>query len=83
MSSLFFFSNGSGGPIVITLPHMLNTAPEYSTVSGLHPNEDKHLIFADIEPVCINHCQFLFPIFAKNPELLIILRNLKYIKKNL
>ncbi|XP_031619587.1 sensory neuron membrane protein 2 [Contarinia nasturtii] len=39
-----------GGPIVITLPHMLNTAPEYQTVSGLKPDLEKHLIFADIEP---------------------------------
>lgn len=38
---------------MITLPHMLGTAAEYRTVDGLKPDAKKHLIFADIEPVCI------------------------------
>lgn len=36
----------------MTLPHMLGAAAEYRTVDGLHPDPKKHLIFADIEPVC-------------------------------
>lgn len=35
----------------MTLPHMLGTAAEYRTVGGMHPDENKHVIFADIEPV--------------------------------
>lgn len=31
---------------------MFGTAPEYRTVNGLRPDAKKHLIFADIEPVC-------------------------------
>lgn len=41
-----------GGPIVLTLPHMLGTDDVYRTVIGQNPDLDKHLIFADIEPVC-------------------------------
>lgn len=40
-----------GGPIILTLPHMLGAAAEYRTVGGLNPDEKKHVIFADIEPV--------------------------------
>lgn len=41
----------SGGPIILTRPHMLGAAPEYRTVGGLYPDVDKHQTFADIEPV--------------------------------
>lgn len=41
-----------GGPIVLTLPHMLGTDDVYRTVIGQNPDLEKHLIFADIEPVC-------------------------------
>lgn len=38
--------------MVLTLPHMLNTAPEYSrTVQGLSPDPNKHKTFLDLEPV--------------------------------
>lgn len=40
-----------GAPIILTQPHMLNVAPEYRTVKGLHPDGEKHKIFVDIEPV--------------------------------
>lgn len=34
---------------------MLRTAAEYRTVNGLNPDINKHLIFADIEPVSFTH----------------------------
>lgn len=37
---------------------MLGAAPEYQTVNGLTPDPEKHLIFADIEPVCIHKSYF-------------------------
>lgn len=54
MNDYYFCEYYLGGPIVITLPHMLGTAPEYRTVNGLKPDPEKHLIFADIEPVRIH-----------------------------
>lgn len=54
-----------GGPIVLTLPHMLGTDDVYRTVIGQNPDIDKHLIFADIEPVCSfqNFFVFILPNF--------------------
>lgn len=41
----------AGAPVVLTLPHMLNADLRYRTVLGLHPDDRKHRIFVDIEPV--------------------------------
>lgn len=44
---------------------MFGTAAEYRTVNGLKPDAKKHLIFADIEPVCINSIGIEFQMFDK------------------
>jgi lysosome membrane protein 2 len=45
-----------GAPVVLTLPHFLGAANEYtSLVDGLTPDADKHRIFLDVEPVSYAH----------------------------
>lgn len=53
LSSILIDSFWSGGPLVITRPHMLDTATAYKTVIGLHPDAEKHGIYAEFEPVCV------------------------------
>lgn len=39
-------------PIVVTLPHFLETSEEYSSlIDGLSPNEEKHRTFVTVEKV--------------------------------
>uniref|UniRef100_A0A8D8NYF0 Sensory neuron membrane protein 2 n=4 Tax=Culex pipiens TaxID=7175 RepID=A0A8D8NYF0_CULPI len=39
-------------PVVLTLPHMMGAAEEYtSLIDGMHPNPEKHQIFVDVEPL--------------------------------
>ncbi|XP_055621367.1 sensory neuron membrane protein 2 isoform X2 [Toxorhynchites rutilus septentrionalis] len=39
-------------PVVITPPHMMGVAEEYSgLIDGMHPDPDKHQIFVDVEPL--------------------------------
>uniref|UniRef100_A0A1Q3FQQ9 Sensory neuron membrane protein 2 n=1 Tax=Culex tarsalis TaxID=7177 RepID=A0A1Q3FQQ9_CULTA len=39
-------------PVVLTLPHMMGAAEEYtSLIDGLHPDPEKHQIFVDVEPL--------------------------------
>lgn len=61
---LFFKWILLGGPIVLTLPHMLGTEDVYRTVIGQNPDMEKHLIFADIEPVCEFKQQQIFLHFS-------------------
>lgn len=42
---------------MVTRPHMLETAEDYRTATGLHPDAEKHKIFVDLEPVCPNYSQ--------------------------
>lgn len=44
---------------------MFGTAAEYRTINGLKPDAKKHLIFADIEPVCIDSIGIEFQMFDK------------------
>lgn len=45
---------------------MLGTAAEYQTVDGLQPDPNKHLIFADIEPVCSMKYDFIIKFRVEN-----------------
>lgn len=50
----------AGAPIILTLPHMMDAAPEYRTVPGMQPDEDKHGIFVDLEPVSLSFLKNIF-----------------------
>lgn len=52
-----------GGPVILTLPHMLGAAPEYQTVDGIHPDVEKHQTFVDVEPVS-KHLLIIIEIFT-------------------
>ena len=42
----------SGKPVYISLPHFLHASPDVSEpIEGLHPNEDEHRTYLDVEPV--------------------------------
>lgn len=57
-----------GGPVVITMPHMFGAAAEYQTVKGIHPDANKHTIFADIEPVSDKPKKRFFIFFVSNEK---------------
>ncbi|XP_004702680.1 platelet glycoprotein 4 [Echinops telfairi] len=41
-----------GKPVYISLPHFLHASPEISQViDGLHPNEEEHRTYLDVEPI--------------------------------
>ncbi|XP_075413764.1 platelet glycoprotein 4 [Tenrec ecaudatus] len=41
-----------GKPVYISLPHFLHASPEISQViEGLHPNEEEHRTYLDVEPI--------------------------------
>ncbi|XP_054420352.1 platelet glycoprotein 4 [Pteronotus mesoamericanus] len=41
-----------GKPVIISLPHFLHGSPEIlETVVGLHPNEEEHSTYLDVEPI--------------------------------
>lgn len=38
--------------MIISLPHFLHATPEIrETIEGLHPNEEEHSTYLDVEPV--------------------------------
>lgn len=58
--------NLKGAPIILSLPHMADAAPEYQTVKGLKPDLERGLTYVDIEPVSRNmvrsdECFILIP----------------------
>lgn len=41
-----------GRPVYISLPHFLHASPDVSEpIEGLHPNEDEHRTYLDVEPI--------------------------------
>ncbi|EDL03230.1 platelet glycoprotein 4 isoform X1 [Mus musculus] len=41
-----------GKPVYISLPHFLHASPDVSEpIEGLHPNEDEHRTYLDVEPI--------------------------------
>lgn len=41
-----------GKPVYIPLPHFLHASPDVSEpIEGLHPNEDEHRTYLDVEPI--------------------------------
>lgn len=41
-----------GKPVYISLPHFLHASPDVSEpIEGLHPNEDEHKTYLDVEPI--------------------------------
>lgn len=41
-----------GRPVIISLPHFLHATPEIrETIEGLHPNEEEHSTYLDVEPI--------------------------------
>lgn len=42
------------------MPHFMDVAPEYQTVSGMKPDAEKHQIFVDFEPVTFFFIFFFF-----------------------
>lgn len=42
---------GKGAPILLSMPHLTDAAPEYRTVRGLKPNLGRGITYVDIEPV--------------------------------
>lgn len=60
--------------MIISLPHFLHATPEIrETIEGLHPNEEEHSTFLDVEPVskytidlpCLILCVFLINLKKK------------------
>nr|CAD7452862.1 unnamed protein product [Timema tahoe] len=51
----FELSRCAGAPLVVTLPHMYETEEEYlRSVIGQHPEQRKHEIFMEFEPVTLD-----------------------------
>nr|CAD7587218.1 unnamed protein product [Timema genevievae] len=51
----FELSRCAGAPLVVTLPHMYETDEEYlRSVIGQHPEQRKHEIFMEFEPVTLD-----------------------------
>lgn len=61
---------------------MFGTAAEYRTINGLKPDAKKHLIFADIEPVCIDSIGIEFQMFDKFGHFVNIFQKKKYFVQN-
>lgn len=47
----FFYLLVIGAPLILSMPHVLDAAPEYQTVKGLKPNREKAVTFVEVEPV--------------------------------
>ncbi|XP_037366779.1 platelet glycoprotein 4 [Talpa occidentalis] len=70
-----------GKPVYISLPHFLHASPEILIpLEGLHPNEEEHRTFLDVEPITGFTLQF-----AKRLQVNILVRPAKKIEtmKNL
>jgi len=49
---MLYFINRWGAPAFISFPHFFHADPSYrESVVGMQPNESKHQMFIDIEPV--------------------------------
>jgi hypothetical protein len=67
----------TGAPIIASLPHFYDAAPEYQTgVIGLNPSKEKHEILMIFEPVSLSevvcsHLERHFPPLSiqVNPEI--------------
>ncbi|XP_004676950.1 PREDICTED: platelet glycoprotein 4 [Condylura cristata] len=72
-----------GKPVYISLPHFLHASPEISIpIEGLHPNEEEHKTYLDVEPITGFTLQFAkrlqVNLLVKPAKKIEALKNLKH-----
>ncbi|KAJ6640865.1 Lysozyme S [Pseudolycoriella hygida] len=50
VNSKITYQSFSSVPIILSMPHLLDVAPQYKTVKGLHPDAERGKTFVDVEP---------------------------------